>query len=154
MDETLDLDRFLPYRLNRLAATASRDLQATYRTHHDITVPEWRTLATLGQFGELTATAIGRHASMHKTKVSRAIAALEGRRWVVRATNPRDRREATVRLTPAGRTAYTELAAVAAAFCERLLAGLGPAERATVESALDVLENRLGIRRGPPSDAR
>ena len=37
-------------------------------------------LVTLGQFGAMTAKAIGAHSHMHKTKVSRAVALLERRK--------------------------------------------------------------------------
>jgi DNA-binding MarR family transcriptional regulator len=47
----LVLENFLPYRLNCLASAVSRDFKAVYGRHYDLTVPEWRVLATLGQFG-------------------------------------------------------------------------------------------------------
>ena len=75
----LALEHFLPYRLNRLSSAVSQQFRAVYGPHHDLTVPEWRVLATLAQFGTMTAKAIGRHSSMHKTKVSRAVRALEER---------------------------------------------------------------------------
>ncbi len=150
MDGPLDLDRFLPYRLNRLAHLSSRQLAAAYRRRHAITVPEWRVLATLGQFGPLTATAIGAHAAMHKTKVSRAVAALEKRRWIDRAPRADDRREAELSLRPEGAAAYRDLARLARAFEEAIAATLTPEERRTVEEALALLEDRLAAVTGPP----
>ncbi|MET0429245.1 MAG: MarR family transcriptional regulator, partial [Microvirga sp.] len=63
------LERFLPYRLNRISTAVSLAFRTVYGPHHDLTVPEWRVLATLGQAQDMSAKAIGRHASMHKTKV-------------------------------------------------------------------------------------
>ena len=74
--ETLDLESFLPYRLNRIADVVSRRFAAVYRERHGLTRPEWRALATIGQFGTVTASRIVEHSAMHKTKVSRAVAAL------------------------------------------------------------------------------
>jgi len=71
--QKLQLEKFLPYRLNRAAAAASTQLSSVYWRKYGLTVPEWRTLSTLAQFGELTAKQIGAHSSMHKTKVSRAV---------------------------------------------------------------------------------
>ena len=71
----LQLEQFLPYRLNRIASAVSQDFRSIYGPNHDLTIPEWRVLATLGQFEELSAKEIGRHSSMHKTKVSRAVRA-------------------------------------------------------------------------------
>ena len=76
----LALEAFLPYRLNRIAAAVSQDFRSVYGPHHDLTIPEWRVLATLGQSEKISAKEIGRHSSMHKTKVSRAVRALEERR--------------------------------------------------------------------------
>lgn len=88
----LTLENFLPYRLNRIGAAVSRDFRTVYGPEHDLTVPEWRVLATLGEFDEMGAKAIGAHSSMHKTKVSRAVRALEERRWLKRRESVEDRR--------------------------------------------------------------
>jgi DNA-binding MarR family transcriptional regulator len=121
----LVLETFLPYRLNRLAAAVSRDFRAVYGPHHDLTVPEWRVLATLGEYDEMTAKAIGTHSAMHKTKVSRAVRALDERRWLVRQVSEADRREEVLRLTPLGRKVYTDIIPRALAFEARLMARLG-----------------------------
>ena len=88
----LVLEEFLPYRLNRLADMVSRDFSRIYKDRHGMTRPEWRVLASLGQFGRATASDIVAHSSQHKTKVSRAVAALEQRGWLVRETDEADRR--------------------------------------------------------------
>ena len=49
----LALEHFLPYRLNRLSSAVSQQFRAVYGPHHDLTVPEWRVLATLAQFGTI-----------------------------------------------------------------------------------------------------
>ena len=67
-------------------------------------------LVTLGQFGVMTGKAIGARSHMHKTKVSRAVAQLEKRKFVARKANRADLREAFLSLTPAGRAIYEELA--------------------------------------------
>lgn len=122
----LALEDFLPYRLNRLAASVSQAFRAVYGPHHDLTVPEWRVLATLGQFETMSAKAIGAHSAMHKTKVSRAVRALEERRWLKRRESPDDRREEILRLTPLGRQSYAEIIPRALAFEARILETLGP----------------------------
>src|SRR3712207_8846094 len=42
----LQLEHFLPYRLNRIAAAVSQDFRSVYGRHHDLTIPEWRLSAT------------------------------------------------------------------------------------------------------------
>lgn len=136
----LDLENFLPYRLHRIAGVLSNRARDIYRRKHKLTVPEWRVLATLGQFGLLTAGDIGRHSAMHKTKVSRAVAALEQRRWLARETNEADRREAFLTLTRQGRRAYEEIVPDLTGFEDRLKKELGAAAAGELLSALARLE--------------
>lgn len=145
--DVLPLEDFLPYRLNRLAETVSREFSALYKDRYGLTRPEWRTLATLGQFGTMTATAIGAHSAMHKTKVSRAVFELEKRRWLVRRPDGQDRRVEHLSLTRAGIAAYRELLPLARDFESRLLEALDPQDREAVLRALACLEAAAGLRR-------
>jgi DNA-binding MarR family transcriptional regulator len=133
----LQLETFLPYRLNRIAAAISQEFRSVYGPHHDLTIPEWRVLATLGQFEAMSAKAIGRHSAMHKTKVSRAVRALEERRWLRRRESEEDRREEILTLTAQGESAYRQIVPKALAFERRLLDRLGP----EAESLLEALEH-------------
>jgi DNA-binding MarR family transcriptional regulator len=137
----LILEDFIPYRLNKAAEAVSQRFASIYRDRYGLTRPEWRTLATLGQFGVLTATAIGAHSSMHKTKVSRAVFTLEQRRWLRRKRDDVDRRIENLELTPAGRKAYTGLAKVAHQFEAELLSHLGERGENELKAGLTTLEN-------------
>ncbi len=139
----LDLEGFLPYRLNRLAEAVSRHFGKLYRGTHGLTRPEWRTLATLGQFGTMTATEIGAHSAMHKTKVSRAVAGLEKRRWLERRPDAADRRMEHLALTASGVAAYRDIVPVAKAFEAELLDCLDMARRDSLNADLAALEKAL-----------
>jgi DNA-binding MarR family transcriptional regulator len=139
-DDLLSLEEFLPYRLNRLADAVSRDFSRLYRGRFGLTRPEWRLLATLGQYGTMTATAIGQHSAMHKTKVSRAVTALEGRRWLRRTPDATDRRVEHLKLTKAGDNAYRELVPLARQFEARILEQMRPAEKSAIIGGLAALE--------------
>src|SRR3954466_14738024 len=117
----LDLELFLPYRLDILAEAVSRALSRFYKDKYVLGVPEWRVLAHLGQYAPITAKAIGAHSRMHKTKVSRAVAELEQLGFVARAGSTADRREALLSLTAKGKAAYDDLAPKAADFARHLL---------------------------------
>ncbi|MER8388688.1 MarR family transcriptional regulator [Mesorhizobium sp. M0166] len=142
--EILELQSFLPYRLYRLADAVSREFSRIYKDRHGLTRPEWRTLAGLGQHGTMTATALGEQSAMHKTKVSRAVAELERRRWLVRTPDEKDRRVEHLTLTKAGVAAYREMVPLAKAFERELLARLSTEQRAAVVSGVAALEAALG----------
>lgn len=138
--DRLVLEDFLPYRLNRLAADISQQLKKVYRTKHGLTVPEWRVLATVAQFSEITAKDVGAHAALHKTKVSRAVAALETKRWLRRQRDESDGRQEILSLTNAGLKAYSTMVPQMTAFESELLRRLGPERVAQVKKALSDLE--------------
>ena len=137
----LQLQNFLPHRLNVLSSLVSQALTQVYG-RHGIGIPEWRVLVSLGQFGTMTGKAIGARTHMHKTKVSRAVAQLEARKFVVRKANRADLREAFLSLTPAGRTVYDELAPRALDFTDKLSAVVSPADRAAFDRAVAQLTER------------
>jgi DNA-binding MarR family transcriptional regulator len=97
---------------------------------------EWRVLVHLGRFGEMTARQICDRAGLHKTKVSRAVKALEGRRFLLRSERPDDRRQDSLCLTPAGKAAYLDLSKRAQAYDAALAAQFNAEE-------LDVLRRCL-----------
>lgn len=132
------LEDFLPYRLNIAAAQASEGLARVYSERFGLDIPGWRVIATLGQFGEATAKAIGAHSRMHKTKVSRAVLDLETRGLLRRSPNPDDKREAFLSLTDQGAATYREIAPLALAYQEELLQRLTPEQRQALDGILSV----------------
>jgi DNA-binding MarR family transcriptional regulator len=138
----LQLERFLPYRLNVAGWFASRALAQIYGAHFGIGIPEWRVIAMLGEFDRLTSRDIGELSQMHKTKVSRAVGELEARGLVQRHENRADRREAFIVLTNPGRKIYEEIVPMALAFEERMMDGIDPAERKIFESVLATMIER------------
>lgn len=132
----LKLESFLPYRLNVLAEIVSQSLARYYQERHGISIPEWRIIATLGQYSSMTAKDIGTHSHMHKTKVSRAVSALERKGMLERAVNEKDHREAFLVLSDHGRTVYTDLVPVAHNYCDTLTAELDTDERAQLDQLI------------------
>ncbi|MEZ2333801.1 MarR family winged helix-turn-helix transcriptional regulator [Mesorhizobium sp. RCC_202] len=141
--DILELESFLPYRLYRLADAVSREFSRVYKERHGLTRPEWRTLSGLGQRGTMTATELGEQSAMHKTKVSRAVAELERRRWLTRTPDENDRRVEHLALTKAGLAAYREMVPLAKAFEGELLARMSADERAAVATGIAAMERAL-----------
>ncbi|MDJ1159845.1 MarR family transcriptional regulator [Chelatococcus sp. SYSU_G07232] len=150
--DMLRLDSFLPYRLNVLAQVVSEGLARIYSQRFGIGIPEWRIIATLGEFGQMTARDVGAHSRMHKTKVSRAVASLEERGLVERRANEEDRREAFLSLTPAGLKVYAGITPLALGYAERLTEGLAAEDLETLERIIAQLTERSGILQQEPPE--
>lgn len=135
----LKLGRFLPYRLNNLAETVSRSFSRIYADEFGIGIPEWRVVATLGEHAAMTARDVGQATSMHKTKVSRAVAALEKKGFLDRGANPADQREQLLQLSSKGRTMYEALIPKALAYSQNLEASLTEDQRVVLDQIFEKL---------------
>jgi DNA-binding MarR family transcriptional regulator len=106
----LDLFRFVPFRLNRLAAEVSAALSSEYREGYGLDIPEWRVLATLGFRNEACSAQYIAHCTRtHKSTISRAVITLMTRQLIERVENEDDRREYRLRMTCRGSALYQEL---------------------------------------------
>jgi len=90
----------------------------------------------LGRYGELTAKDICDHARIHKTKVSRAVRALEEKRFLRRKERAEDRRHEALILTVQGKNVYDDLYRAAQEFDDALMADVSPEDRATMHRIL------------------
>ena len=147
-----NLETFLPYRLNQAAERMSQRFAAQYRARYRMTRPEWRALAALGTYGRMTATEIGGNSSMHKTKVSRAVRALEEKRWLKRSEDADDRRMEHLELTAAGKRIYGEMIRLAHDYEQELSQLLGVNGLKQLEAGLAAIEAKLppvAGRKGP-----
>ena len=125
---SFDLMLFLPYLLNQAAEESSIAFQREYKDRYGMLRTEWRVLFHLGYYGDKTAREICDMAKMHKTKVSRAVAALEQRRFLTRERSESDRRRETLRLTKAGFQAYSNLRDIAEKYDRDLSSDLSEQE--------------------------
>ena len=106
----LDLFRFVPFRLNRLAAEVSAALSGEYQERYGLDIPEWRVLATLGFRNDACSAQYIAHCTRtHKSTISRAVTALMKRQLVERVENEDDRREFRLRMTRKGKALYEQL---------------------------------------------
>jgi DNA-binding MarR family transcriptional regulator len=150
MTETdFDLQDFLPYLLNQAAEAASRGFQASYKSAYGMTRTQWRVLAHLGKFGALTARDICARTHVEKTKVSRAVAALEEAGWLSRSPSPQDRRAEILVLTDRGREVFADLGQRAIAYDRALRETIGP----QAADRLDALLRRIIAQDPPAGDA-
>jgi DNA-binding MarR family transcriptional regulator len=98
---------------------------------------EWRVLFHLGRYGAMTATVICERASLHKTKVSRAVHALEQKRFLIRTPKENDRRHETLSLTRKGQVVYADLFEAAKTYDAALSAHFTSQEREILNRCLE-----------------
>ncbi len=149
---SLELERFLPYRLVILSTRTSQAVARIYAERFDLTIPQWRVIATLGQYEIRTARDIARHGMMHKSTVSRAVAALVRRGLLRKEPNAFDMREEHLRLTDAGREIYEAVVPEALAFEEKIAAAFDDEERALFLALLDKLDAHTRILAPDPDE--
>ena len=142
----LDLFRFVPFRLNRLAAEVSAALSGEYQERYGLDIPEWRVLATLGFRAEpCSAQYIAHCTRTHKSTISRAVTALMQRQLVERVENEDDRREFALRLTRKGRALYEELIPRLLRKEREIMSCLTAQERESFALALGKIEKSLDL---------
>ncbi|MDP2635618.1 MULTISPECIES: MarR family transcriptional regulator [unclassified Pseudoalteromonas] len=139
----LDLATFLPYRLANLASKMSEEFANVYQQQSDLTIPQWRILFNLAQFGQSHAKALCEQAAMDKSTVSRAIKALIDKRYVLSLENPQDKRANLLALSDEGHSLYQQLAPAALAWEQDLLASLTQDEYTVLLSCLNKLQTKL-----------
>ncbi len=142
----LDLFRFVPFRLNRLAAEVSNALSGEYQARYGLDIPEWRVLATLGFRNDAcSAQYISDCTRTHKSTISRAVTALMERQIVERVENAEDRREFRLRLTRKGRALYEELIPRLLRKEQDILSCLSASERKQFAALLGKIEKGLEL---------
>lgn len=126
---TLELENFLPYRLSVLAQLVSESLHDLYARPYGLSVAEWRVMAVLGRFAPLIASEVGLRTVMDKVAISRAVAGLLKRGLVERATDRKDRRRSSLKLSARGRAMHARIVPLALGYEERLYEPLSDVER-------------------------
>ncbi len=124
-DPDFELTDFTPYLLNAAAEAQSLRFSKVYKDRYGMLRTEWRVLFHLGRYGAMSAREISQRAGIHKTKVSRAVAALEQKRFLQRQDSTRDGRVEILSLRGPGRSAFDDLARAAAEHERALDARLG-----------------------------
>jgi DNA-binding MarR family transcriptional regulator len=142
----LDLFRFVPFRLNRLAAEVSNALSGEYLVRYGLDIPGWRVLATLGFRNEAcSAQYISDCTRTHKSTISRAVTVLLERQVIERVENVEDRREFRLRLTRKGRALYEELIPRLLCKEQEILSCLSAQERKQFAALLGKIEKSLEL---------
>lgn len=141
MNEALNLEEFLPYRLSVLSHTISTTIAKAYEAKFGVSIPEWRVIAILGRFPGLSAVEVADRTMLDKVAVSRAVTKLIKNGRIDREFADADRRRSILQLSDDGQQVHDEIAPLALTFENELLQGIGAENFETFNV---VLERLLG----------
>jgi len=141
MDDALNLEDFLPYRLSVLSHTISTTIAKAYEAKFGVSIPEWRVIAILGRFPGLSAVEVADRTMLDKVAVSRAVTKLIKNGRVDREFADADRRRSILQLSQEGQQVHDEIAPLALAFEDELLHGISAED---YENFNVILERLLG----------
>ncbi|HSH56639.1 MAG TPA: MarR family winged helix-turn-helix transcriptional regulator [Halomonas sp.] len=139
----IDLNQFLPYRLNKLADRISNELERMYAQRYGLNVAQWRVLSWLSHCDDLTAKKICAYTNMDKARVSRAIQALEEKGLITRSPSPCDQRVHDLHLTREGARLLERLIPDAHSWEAELVSTLSASEYRDLLNAMSKLERQL-----------
>lgn len=151
----LDLEHFLPYRLSVLSNRVSSAIARVYVERFALGVTEWRVMAVLGRYPDLSANEVAQRTAMDKVAVSRAVARLVEAGRLERDVHDDDRRRSVLRLSETGYRIHDEVAPLALGFERRLLGGMDATERQLLFGLLDRLDElEIQAEAEPPLQSR
>jgi DNA-binding MarR family transcriptional regulator len=140
--DRLHLEHFVPYRLSVLTNIVSMSIAHAYERDYGLTIPEWRVIAVLARYPNLSAIEVAERTAMDKVAVSRAVQSLIAARRLVRAYDKGDRRRSILRLSSAGRAVYARVAPHALGYERKLLAALSESDRRVLDRLIGRLMER------------
>ncbi|WP_375002082.1 MarR family winged helix-turn-helix transcriptional regulator [Aeromicrobium sp. CTD01-1L150] len=133
------ITELLSFNVRRLANLLSSSAELRYRREFDVSLPEWRTLALLGQFQPMTVNRLARLAALDKAQMSRVVAGLIERGFIDKKPGPR--RSSQLTLTTPGFDLYSALIEAANERDRALLSALDPEEREVFDRAIDKISD-------------
>ncbi|MBO0905269.1 MarR family winged helix-turn-helix transcriptional regulator [Jiella sonneratiae] len=131
-------------RLIRAATALGRVTSRVHKREQGLTSPEFAVLVALsGERSKLTSSHIVEVTAMDKTKVSRAVAALDQRGWISRERATSDRRFEYLTLTETGSNALAHLMPKIFEAESAVLSSLSEDERLGLETGLKGLDRAI-----------
>lgn len=149
-NQTLQLRHFLAYRMVNLARLLSDSLSQVYLQKFQLTIPEWRVLATLAEHQSLNAKQISAMTFMDKTKVSRAVSQMSDAGYLQKMRDKQDQRAVHLSLSQHGYDLYYRIVPHILDWETQLLDNISAPEYRDLLATLDKLEQ--GIKKMPDSE--
>ena len=138
-NKILQLERYLPYRLSILSNRISALISEIYSDKFALSITEWRIMAVLGEYPDVSADEVSLKTQIEKSILSRAINKLVQRKLLQREFDPLDRRRSMLRLTATGLSVYDEVVPVSYDYEKPLVSRFTDAEREQFSEFIDRL---------------
>ncbi len=106
----LELENFLPYRISILANQISHGVAKLYQNKYKLKILQWRVIAVLSRYPNISANQVSHYTVMDKVAVSRAVSQLLTKKLVMRQLAKNDRRKSVLCLTEIGIETYQNIA--------------------------------------------
>ena len=135
----LQLERYLPYRLSILSNRISALISEIYSDKFALSITEWRIMAVLGEYPDVSADEVSLKTQIEKSILSRAINKLVQRKLLQREFDPLDRRRSMLRLTATGLSVYDEVVPVSYDYEKAFVSCFTDAEREQFSEFIDRL---------------
>lgn len=145
---------FILYRLPAVARKMSLLCAHEYFAEFKMKVPEWRLLAQVGRFDQISAKELSDKMAMDPVAISRALQKCVARRLVREIVNPRDRRSKVLTLTSAGEAFLDRFYPHACALAVRMENGLTAKEVKQLKTLVGKLDGHLKTLAPPPVRAK
>lgn len=118
-------------------------LSRIYSNEFNVSIAEWRILATLAEYPKLLAKEIGSQTHMDKVKVSRAVNALDKKGCLIKERDQNDSRAIRLALNAVGIGLYQAIAEKALEWEKALLADLDEERQKQLFELLNYLDARV-----------
>ncbi|MFT4063879.1 MarR family winged helix-turn-helix transcriptional regulator [Paraburkholderia sp.] len=136
------IDEFLLYRMHNLTRVAVQGVGLMFRNEIGISRRDWRILAFVGQFPELSLTRLAELTGLDTVIASRCVTQLVKRGLLANTRLPANKRVSALRLTEAGKATYDQAHAAGRQYNVEFAACLTDDEARQLETLMSKLELR------------
>lgn len=138
------IEELFTYRLHVLKKQTDRTMTDAFASALGLTLTEARLLISVGAFGPLSVSDLGRVSNLDRSQASRATDVLERKGLLAKTSNEADARGVLVALTTRGRSTWRRATAISKAGNDEILSVLSDHEREVLGTALAKLVAHCG----------
>lgn len=139
----LKLEEFLPYKLSILSNKVSATIAQTYKSKFGLSVTEWRIMAVLGEFPDISADEVSSKTQIEKSIISRSVSRLLQRELLQRDFDSEDRRKSVLRLSKIGESVYYEVVPISHSYQNALMSCFDSEEATLFIELIEKLHMRV-----------